>query len=162
VTNVETNLRVLTPSRKKPKPGDLFAMRLPNGPYLHGRVIAVDLMIGGVLPAEVLIYIFRHQSRTEQAPPKPMLLPDQLLVSPIFTNRLPWSRGYFKTVANQPLSPEEVLPRHCFLGDGGRYYDEHGNQLPGPIEPCGDWVLDSYRTIDDAVSDALLIPRLPD
>ena len=38
-----TNLRVLKRSRKPPTPGDVFAMQLPDGRYLFGRVILADL-----------------------------------------------------------------------------------------------------------------------
>lgn len=70
--------------------------------------------------------------------------------------------GYFETVANWPMEPGEVLPGHSFWSVArGRYLDQYGNALEGPIEPVGDWGLHSYRTLDDAVSDALGIERAP-
>lgn len=75
------------------------------------------------------------------------------------TNTLPWSRGYFETLENRPLETGEVLREHCFRSSKGKYYDEHSNELSGPVEPCGDWGLQSYRTIDDEISDALGIPQ---
>jgi hypothetical protein len=75
------------------------------------------------------------------------------------TNTLPWSKGYFQTLENRPLGASDVLRSHCFRSSGGKYYDESCVELPGPKEPCGDWGLHSFRTIDDAVSDALGIPQ---
>lgn len=88
--------------------------------------------------------------------------PDRLLVSPIMTNKLPWSKGYFETLANVPLGEDDVLDQHCFLDWTGRYYDENLNELPGPREPVGEYGLASFRTIDDEVSDALGFERVRD
>ncbi len=79
----------------------------------------------------------------------------------MMTNKLPWSRGYFRTIENMPLAEGEVLPRHCFRAKFRKDFAEAAIELPGDIEPCGDWVLHSFRTIDDEVSDALGIPRVP-
>lgn len=78
------------------------------------------------------------------------------------TNRLLWRRGYFKTVARDALDPGVALPQHCFSSSGQRYFDEYSNELAGPIEPVGQWGLQSFRTIDDAVSRALGIELAPD
>jgi hypothetical protein len=67
-----------------------------------------------------------------------------------------------------PLEPGDVLEQHCFRTFRGRhfdlpvYYDDANHELPGPVEPVGSWGLDSFRTIDDKVSDALGIPRVPE
>ncbi|HEY0494333.1 MAG TPA: hypothetical protein VGD48_01240, partial [Kutzneria sp.] len=71
------------------------------------------------------------------------------------------SRGYFQTISNAPFNAGEVLKRHCFRSFAGKYYNEFAEELPEAIEPCGDWGLHSFRTIDDAVSDALGIPPTP-
>ncbi len=74
-----------------------------------------------------------------------------------------WSRGYFEILANVPLTADDVLVQHCFRSASrGRYFDEHGNELPGLAEPIGDHGLYSFRTIDDQVSDALGIDRAPE
>jgi hypothetical protein len=60
------------------------------------------------------------------------------------------------------LSKDDLLARHCFWDAArGRYYDEDFKELPMPLEPCGDWGLHSFRTIDDALSEALGIPPAP-
>lgn len=165
MTEAMTNFRVLKASRKKPQPGDVFAMQLADESFLFGRVISAEAQWTRAKGAgsAVLIYIFREPSNVKAVPDRDVMRPEQLLVSPIMTNRLPWSRGYFETLANVPLAPEEVLPQHCFLSASrGRYFDEHGNELPEPVEPVGDHGLHSFRTIDDQVSDALGMPRAPE
>jgi hypothetical protein len=164
VHEVHTNLRVLKPSRRKPRVGDVFAMRLPDEAYLFGRVVSTDarwtLAVGA--GRAVLIYVFRDRTLSLELADRSVLRVDRLLVPPVMTNLLPWSRGYFQTVGNMPLGPGEVLLKHCFLdGARGRYYDEYGNELPRSVEPVGDYGLHSYRTIDDLVSEALRIPPVP-
>lgn len=162
MTEESTNLRVLKPSRKRPASGDLFAMQLPDERFLFGRVIATDAEIGPMKDV-ILVYIYRPRFDSKDVPPRSELSPERLLVSPMMTNRLPWSKGYFETVDHWPLQPGDVLPQHCFLSAArGRYFDEKGNELPGPVEPVGDWGLHSYRTIDDEISDALAFERAPD
>jgi hypothetical protein len=90
------------------------------------------------------------------------LTPDQLLLPPVSINRMPWTKGYFEKIREAALRPEDRLPLHCFRRWPGDYLDGEGNLLPGPIEPCGDWGLSSYRWLDDQISDALGIPRVPE
>lgn len=162
MAEVQTNLRVLKPSRKKPAAGDLFVMQLPDERYLFGRVITTDAVIGPMKDV-ILIYVYRPRFESREVPARSELSADRLLVSPMMTNRLPWSKGYFETVAHWPLEPGDVLPQHCFLSSAvGRYFDEKGNELTGPIEPVGDRGLHSYRTLDDEISDALGFDRVPD
>lgn len=134
----------------------------PDDLYVFGRVIATDAVAGGGTPTANLLYLYRVRSPTKAVPDRKDLRPDDLLVSPVMTNRLPWSRGYFETLANLAPREDELLDQHCFLDPvWGTYFDEHGQQVPGPVEPVGDYVLHSFRTIDDQVSDALGIARAP-
>jgi Immunity protein 26 len=158
---VTTNLEVLRPSRLRPIAGDVFALRL-GGAFRFGRVISTEAMAGWNLPGANLIYVFRYCSTEAVVPSRAELTVTKLLVSPMMTNKLPWSRGYFQTLTNLPIEAGEALPRHCFRSSGGRFYDEMTNELPGPVEPVGDWGLHSFRTIDDEVSSALGIPLASD
>lgn len=160
MADIRTNLEVLRPSRKRPLPGDVFALRI-MGRFLHGRVISNEARAGW-FDGSILSYVFRTQSESMDLPDREVLRTDNLLLPPLMTNRLPWSRGYLQTVGHLAIAPGDVLPRHCFRDTSGAYYDEFGNQLETVIEPCGDWGLGSYRTLDDDVSDALGIPRIAD
>ncbi len=154
------NMRVLTPSRKAVKPGDIFVMQLRDDEYIFGRVIRTDAMIDEMQNV-ILIYVYRAFSFDKTA--IPVLNRDQLLIAPDLINRLGWSRGYFEMVAHHPLTPEDVLPVHCFQSYfSGKYFDEYNHQLPEKHEPCGQYGLGNYRVIDDLVSRALDIPLAPD
>jgi hypothetical protein len=161
MADVQTNLRVLKPSRAKLRVGDVFAMLPPDDMFLFGRVILADLPRGRApMPGANLIYVYRHRSSSKE-PDRAALDPEGLLLPPLFINRLPWSKGYFETVAHWPLDKDDLLPRHCFRDWTGDYVDESGERLPGPSEPCGDYGLHSYRTVDDEISDALGLERAP-
>ncbi|MGD7708308.1 immunity 26/phosphotriesterase HocA family protein [Microlunatus sp. Y2014] len=163
MAEVQTNLRVLQASRKKVRPGDVFAMQLPDRTYLFGRVIGADLEPPRApMPKAYLIYVYQGCSQTIE-PDLDALVPDRLLLPPVFINRMPWTKGYFQTVANRDLAEGDLLPQHCFW-DALRacYIDEQQNVLPREVPPCGDWGLSSYRWLDDQISDALGIPRVPE
>lgn len=157
---VHLNMRLLRPSRPNLKPGDVFAFLMPDGLYRFGRVIRTDATIGR-LPNSILIYVYRCTSSAQA--PLPMLSPSDLLIPPCGTNRQAWLKGYFENVAHVPLVSQDVLPVHCFWDMVYQCHrDDDGNRLPKKSEPCGDYGLHSYRTIDDAISQALGIPLAPD
>ncbi len=153
------NLAVLKKTRRAPKAGDVFVMLPPDGLYLHGCVISTTADAGFSSPCN-LIYVYRF--RTREKTPVPELVPKQLLVLPMMTNNLPWTRGYFESLEHREIAPRDWLSQHCFKDCFGRYFDEHCNELPGPVEPVGQWGLHSFRTIDDEISKALGIPLAPD
>jgi immunity protein 26 of polymorphic toxin system len=160
---IVVNLTVLKKSRRPPQAGDIFVMLPPDGLYLYGRVISTDAKAGFGMPGCNLIYVYK--ARYKEKRPIPELLPEELLIPPIMTNRLPWTKGYLEFLENRPLTDADRFPQHCFVDNYvhcGRYYDEYCNQLSGPVGSVGEWGLDSYRTIDDQISKALGIPRAPD
>lgn len=156
MSNQPTNLEILRRSRRKPRAGDVFAMLPPDGRYLFGRVVRTDAM--GPMDA-LLIYVYAERSDKKEAPET--LSPHALLFPPAFTNTLGWTHGRFETIENRPLQPGEVLERHCWCVDG-RYFDEDWNMVSSRTEPCGVGGLASYRRLDDKISDALGIPRIPE
>ena len=153
------NLRVLKRARRSPEVGDIFVLSPANGQFLFGRVVATDanpLGVGG----GILIYIYG--ARSSDKSPVPELRPSELLVPPMMTNKLPWTKGYFEFVENRPMGPQDRLAQHCFKDTRGWFFDEQRNRLPEPTEPVGQWGLHSYQTIDDEISNALGIPLAPD
>lgn len=164
----QTNLKVLKRTRRHPEPGDIFFMQLPSELYMFGRVILADVpQSRAPMPGANLIYIYKWQSRTPQ-PEYGELLPNKLLIPPLWTNNLPWTRGYFQHVMNRPLGDFDLLRQHCFHvapldpNSHGKYVDESGREIGQRSEPCGEWGLVSYRWIDDHVSDALGMRRAPE
>lgn len=154
MTDAPTNLQVLKRSRRQPEVGDVFVALPPDGLYLFGRVIRTDAL--GPMEA-LLIYVYDFRSPAKRVPEQ--LSPESLLIRPAFTNALAWKHGRFETVENVPLSREDVLEQHCFYA-AGRYYDEDGQTLAEPTEPCGVGGVASYRMLDDRISDALNIARV--
>lgn len=160
--SVHTNMRILKPSRKRPLPGDVFVLQMPDDKYSFGRVVSTSAMVGGRNPSQ-LIYVFKIRSASKDLPERSELRSDRLLVPPMMTNLLPWSRGYLETIAHLPFESGDILPQHCFYDSFFRkYFDELGNDLPCPAEPVGELGLQSFRTIDDAVSMELGIPIVPE
>jgi hypothetical protein len=159
----QTNLRVLKKTRRSPEVGDVFAMQLSDLGFLFGLVVKANVKQGQApMPGANLIYVFRVRA-DRLSPDLVMLRPDQLLLPPIWTNALAWSRGRFQTVAKVEIDATRVLPGHCFWRvANSRYVDEFGEPVGTRTEPCGDWGLVSYRWIDDRISDALGIPRVPE
>jgi hypothetical protein len=160
----EPNFQRIRPSRKPLAPGDVFRMKLPDSSYVFGRVILVEPpREQAPTPLANLIYIYQDRS-TSGDPDRSRLTPMNLLVPPIYTNRLGWTRGYFETLSNRPLNVEDFVPHHCFRRFDGKYFDENGRQISklraGSF--CGDWALKSYRAIDDLVSAALGVPLAPE
>jgi hypothetical protein len=131
-------------------------MQLPDGRYLFGRVIDVDLPgERSPTPNAHLLYIY-HVLREEKMVDPADLTRDKLLIPPIYTNRLGWVRGYFETIGNWPLTPTDVLEQHCFWDVlYKRYVDGRGDAIAAPREPCGEWALASYPVVDEEVSEAL-------
>ena len=156
-----TNLRLIKRSRRGPAAGDIFAMLLPTNRYLFGRVVLAEPpREQAPTPSANLIYIYSYQSEMKQTKLR-YLMPGSLLMAPVWTNRLGWTKGYFETLGNKPLYPTALLSQHCFRRHDGVFLDERGRRLARRHEPCGEWGLASYRWIDDHVSDAVGIPRAP-
>lgn len=113
------------------------------------------------MPGSYLIYVYSERS-VSLVPDLGVLTTNRLLLPLVFINKMPWTRGYFTTVEHAVLKPTDRLAQHCFW-DAARkiYVDENLNTVPHQTHPCGDWALSSYRWLDDQISDALGIPRVP-
>ena len=76
---------------------------------------------------------------------------------------MPWTRGYFQNVAHVPLQAGDELASYCFWDAGReRFVDREGEPLAREQHPAGDWGLNSYRTFDDQLSDALGVAWVPE
>jgi hypothetical protein len=115
------------------------------------------------MPGAILVYVYEGTSSTTEMPASGHLSADRLLIAPFWINRLPWTKGYFVTVGAAPLGPGDLLKPNCFHDHWkNSYRNEVGEVLGRRTEPCGSWGLGSYRMLDDLISDALGIPRVPD
>ncbi|WP_084091865.1 Imm26 family immunity protein [Andreprevotia lacus] len=151
-------------TRRNPEAGDLFVFRMEQFPerFYFGRVVATDTSIGNMPGGVILIYIYRNFSSEKKN--IPLLNPVDLLVPPVGTNALPWTRGYFEVIKSGCNEEGDLLPQHCFFGPpiikGGepRYFDEYSRRLSMPVEPVGFYGLSGMGAIDDDISKALGVP----
>lgn len=134
-------------TRKRPKPGDIFEIRLVDGTSVFGRVIANDAYGTWAVPNCVLIYVFKSRLAHGELPSMEHLSPKSLLIDPVMVTDEPWNRGYFRTIASAPLEPGEVLERHCFRHSSGQYVDEYANERKRPSKPCGQWGVHSAAAV---------------
>jgi hypothetical protein len=157
----QANLKKLRGTRRKPISGDVFSMQLPTEKFLFGIVrFANPPRENAPAPCAYLIYIYDLQSSARK-PDYSKMLSDHLLIPPLWTNQMPWTKGYFQHIENRPL-PIGAAPRnHCFRVETGKFVDENGKRINEPSAPFGEWGIVSYRWIDDHISDALGIQRVP-
>lgn len=156
------NMVVLSRTRKRRVAGEIFVYQMRSEPsiFRFGRVIRTDARVG---PMENVNLVYLYKNSSPSCSKIPELAPNNLLVPPEFINDLPWSKGYFQTVAVRELLPSDILEEHCFFWySRQRYVDEYGNEVPQHSTGVGQYALASYRTIDDRISDALGIPRSVD
>lgn len=155
MSNPCVNMKQFTPSRRPPRVGDIFAYQMPDRLFRFGRIVRTDALMGG-MPDCLLLYLYRTPSPSMDD--RPELRTTDLLLPPIATNRLGWSRGYFKTIERAEMKPGDYLDAHVFMvlgTDPPIYCDEYGNDVPPPKEKCGTWALSSYAGIDKRVSRVL-------
>lgn len=88
-------------SGRRSRPVTCSPSALLNGPFRFGRVIAAYL--GGPAPHSHLLYIYRAEMANPTQPPLKSLVPEDLLIPPMFANGQGWLRGYFQTVLNRPI-----------------------------------------------------------
>lgn len=158
--DVRVNMCPLRKSRPSLQPGDIFTYLMLDQLFRFGRVIRTDANIG-CFPNCILLYFYKATSKSKSVVPG--LHKTELLIPPVCTNRQAWLKGYFETLVSKALTPEDVLDPHCFWSPIQKcYFDLDGHRLPKRYEPCGDYGVDSYRTIDDQISKALGIPLAPD
>lgn len=137
--------------------------------WIAGRVVHTDCRMMSDDPGhEPLLYFYRF-GFCDPSELRPPFRPD-LLIPPVVTDFGGWQYGYFQTVGNYPMLPEERLSRHCFLrGRRGTwdspdavYVDEYGNRCPRPNRgEYWDTVgLSGVFLIDNILSDAIGISQV--
>lgn len=157
-----TNMRGFDGPGARPKDGQVFIISIGEH-VLPGRVIRTDAKSGPSMSG-ILTYVFQPV-RPEWSPDngREDIRVDRLLIPPFLINQKPWSLRFFHRVAQlDSFGEDERLTLHCFRAANGTLTNELGEEVTQAVEPLGPWALDSYRTVDDALSDALGIPRVPD
>lgn len=159
---VETNLEPIEQTRKAPRSGDIFVMKMKSVGFLYGCVIEADIddLSRAPMPGAHLIYVYDRVSSSIDQDPE-LSSADQLILPPTFINSLPWKKGLFKNIAVKP-DVETLRLRECSFWNSAReiFVDDLGRQLPQEVQPCGSWSLASYRRFDDLLSDRLGVPKV--
>lgn len=162
IVNAENKyaLMVISPYRKKIRPGDIFAMKFGDEFYLHGRVIRDDAYwtpSGADAGLAILVYIYDHIAKSIEDYSIGVLTTTNLLIPPVMTNKLAWTRGYFTTVDHSPLKSSDTLARHVFRNSDKPdwYFDESGQEVSAWDGPIGVYGLASFRAVERVVLDAL-------
>lgn len=152
-----TNLSRMRPSRKRPRLGDLFNLRMHSDFYLVGRVVRDDAKWAlGEDASANLVYVYDYRLDEPGNVATSELTIDRLLVAPFFSTSRWWSRGYFETFGNVPISAGEVLQRHAFWDSfRKKCFDEYGEAVRDAEPPIGDYSLPNIAAIDTELSIAL-------
>lgn len=151
------NMLPQTAYRKPLREGDIFVMKYGENRFLFGR-------IARVLPEPTyLVYVYRDEASS--ADEIPDLSIDRLLIPPRIVNRLGFSRGFMRVIANRPLKRNNAYPAHSFRLNSFRgrssYQDEDGHPLTEPTGCIVDKAYGNYRTLDDEISRALGLSLAP-
>lgn len=150
-------LRRMRGQRREHAPGDWFALQLNgDGSYRVGVVVKIgEHTPAARFPGGILAYLF-EPAFAEIPAEAPGLGTHQLVMPPFFTHRKLWSLGYFRTFAQVPLRPGQLLPRHCFLdGADEEYVDENDQVIDRRHEPCGRFSLASLAALAEEVAEAV-------
>ena len=147
------NLKQGTPHRGSIRRGQSFKCEVCDV-KLNGAIAGVGRFLPG-MGTVYLLYFFRPDKAA-------FPVVSELLVRPLITNRLPFSRGYLQIDLDQSPSTR-IAGRHGFrdLIDG-YIYDEDGQRVgANEVDEAliGTRALQSFRTIDDILSDALGLRR---
>lgn len=151
-TEPEIRLRLQAKSRKKVRNGDIFVIDLFEVGFVWGRVANSEAW-NGMSKSSPLIVVYIYNVCTPAVDEIPSLELHNLVLPPFIVSRQMWTYGYFNTVANRELTPEDLLEVHCFqtLQVPPRYFDEFDHKLDRRFEPCGNWGLTLPRGINTEV-----------
>lgn len=158
----QTNIIPGPKSRKPPRAEHGFFLEVKDVGFLLGYLVSTEAIwsIAGASSGYAnLVYIYSDVYPSIEAVEE--LSPSDLLIPPLLTNNLAWSRGYFQQIPNETVVKfPPSLPVHGFLHlRTGQTYDENGKVIDSAPADSGEFVLQSYLTIDDRISDALGIQR---
>lgn len=155
------NFKVINPSKKKVNEGDIFTWTFDNKNYYFGRVIKMGINAGG-FPNSILLYFYKTSVTNYNNIPE--LKKENLLISPVLTNKKGWFRGFFLTIKNEKFKEGDYFIPHCFKDHAlGGYKDENGNKTEykdGIV--CGEFGLASIKYIDNLICDAFGISNAED
>ncbi len=142
-------------SRKHPKAGDIFSLKLSIGSFLIGRVVRTDAQMRFGDHGYLLLYLYDEliSEVSLEAVTKFPFHEKRLVVPPFFGLRQFWTVGYAETLTNLLLKTSETFASHYFYDPWFKvYFDEDANQVEPPdketIVPLGVCALGNLSTLD--------------
>ena len=150
-----TYLIPIKKSKKAPQQGDVFVVQPFQNIFYYGKVIQTNIyskqsFVNGM----ILIFIYDKMSTTPKIPCN--LDNSNLLIAPTVVNRLGWSRGYFETICNIPITDRE---RNISFGFWDflkkRFVDVEGNVLDRKPDYYTDFGLGNYLVVGEKIQVAL-------
>lgn len=150
----ETKIELQLIYRKHLKAGDVFRLRYPGERYFLGQVSSINAKARGFEDSILInIFAFEHSS-----PIYISSLPSlELLVAPLYINRLGFSRGYMPVIGNAPVM--ETSLEYCYFDVlHKKYLDSKWNEISDPKGLVGTWGLSNYLVMDDLISEKLGLP----
>lgn len=155
-----TELIPMTPSRKRLREGDVFRLQPLVGTFYCGKVIQLEVESrNGFVNGMNLVFIYDRRMEGRTIPGD--LNAASLLIPPVIINRLPWFRGYFETIGNQPVTEEERGRSFGFWDvPRKRFVDVSGKPLAEKPLCWSDYGLADYALVGTLVQRALKAQRL--
>ncbi|MCC7390711.1 MAG: hypothetical protein IT431_18340 [Phycisphaerales bacterium] len=132
-------LAKLSRSKRTPKSGDIYRLRLEDGRWFLGRVVLTGMpdSPGSESNDHILLYLFRTEYDGTASVPERLPVAE-LLCAPVLVGEEMLEGGLFEHIESRDFKHGERLDRHCFAYlSGATYYDEYGQELSGPFEPVG-------------------------
>ncbi len=150
----ETNMEVQKAFRKKLKTGDIFRLKYPDDRYVFGQIVSLTGKAGGFENC-IKVYVF---DAVFSEPDKVIdLTSNELMLAPLFINRLGFSRGYMPVVDNKPVV--QISTKYCYFDVlFKKYLNADGDEIPNAKGLVGIWGLSNYLVLDELVSEKLGIP----
>lgn len=150
-----TELIPMGRSRKAPKEGDVFLVQPFPQAYYCGKVIRTQLESKDSCVRGMNL-IFLYDKRTDGQTLPHRLDGEELLIPPVIINRLPWSRGYFETVGNAPVTQRERSLSYGFWSfREKRFVDVQGLPLDREPRYWSDYGLAGYALVGEKIQAAL-------
>ena len=150
-----TDLIAMKKSRKTPQKGDVFVVQPFQSVFYYGKVVKTnihspDSCVNGMF----LIFIYDKMSAVPQIPCD--LDNSSLLIAPTIVNRLGWSRGYFETICNLPLTErEENMPYGFWHFQKKCFVNAEGTVLHSRPKYHTDYGLGNYCVVGEKIQAAL-------
>lgn len=150
-----TELIPMGKSRKPPKEGDVFLVQPFSRVYYYGKVIRTHLeSADSCVRGMNLIFLYDRRADGRDIPDE--LGGGDFLIPPVIINRLPWSRGYFETVGNAPVTEDEKNASYGFWSfQKKRFVDVGGVPLARKPRCWSDYGLASYAVVGEKIQAAL-------